>query len=60
VLADFKAEYQLSEKWQLIASVINILDQRDFGYTIVDDLNTYHTSYKIRPRNLLLSLYYKF
>lgn len=60
VLADFKAEYQLSDKWQLIASITNILDQQTYAYTIIDDLTTAHASYKIRPRNYLIGLYYKF
>lgn len=60
VLADFKAEYQISNRWQLIASVTNILDQQTYAYTIIDDLTTAHASYKIRPRNYLVSLYYKF
>ncbi len=62
VLVDFKAEYTLSNKWQLIGSVTNLLDQDTYNYTMVDseDFTRTHASYKIRPRNLLLSLYYKF
>lgn len=62
VLADFKAEYNINAKWQLILSAKNILNQKTYNYTLVDtrDFTKSYTSYKIRPRNILLSLYYKF
>ncbi len=60
VLADFKAEYQVTPKWQVIASVTNILNQKDYSYTVIANLNSTRTSYTIRPRNYMLSLYYKF
>jgi len=60
VLTDFKAEYQLSEKWLLQATVTNLLNQNTYNYTVVDNGNRSFTSYRIRPRNLLLSVYYKF
>lgn len=62
VLADFKAEYTLSDKWQLIGSVTNILNQKTYNYTLVDssDFSKTFSSYRIRPRNVLLSIYYKF
>jgi len=62
ILADFKAEYAISPNWVLMASVTNILNQKTYNYTLVDnDLFTKsYTSYDIRPRNILLSLYHKF
>jgi len=62
VLADIKAEYTINDKWQLILSAKNILNQETYNYTLVDsrDFTKSYTSYKIRPRNILLSLYYKF
>ncbi len=62
ILADVKAEYNISDKWQLILSTKNILNQMTYNYTLVDsnDFTKSYTSYKIRPRNILLSLYYKF
>ena len=62
VLFDFKAEYTLSDKWQLILSAKNILNQQTYNFTLANsDLFTKsYTSYEIRPRNVLLSLYYKF
>lgn len=59
-LADVKAEYQFTKQWQFIASITNILNQADYSFTNIDNLTQTRTSYKIRPRNVLLSLYYKF
>lgn len=61
-LLDFKAEYNINEKWQLILSAKNILNQKTYNYTLVDSerFTKSYTAYEIRPRNILLSLYYKF
>lgn len=62
VLVDFKAEYDLNERWQLIASVTNILNQDTYDYKLINSMMAIssYTSYHIRPRNFLLSLYFKF
>lgn len=56
------SERSLSDKWQLIGSVTNILNQKTYNYTLVDssDFSKTFSSYRIRPRNVLLSIYYKF
>lgn len=62
VIVDFKAEYKLNEKWQLLASVNNILNVKTYDYQLENGttLSKSITSYAIRPRNLLLSAFYKF
>ncbi|MBQ9399403.1 MAG: TonB-dependent receptor [Bacteroidales bacterium] len=62
VLVDFKAEYRINDSWQLIGSVTNILNQETYDYKLISSFfgTSSYTSYKIRPRNFLLSLYYKF
>ena len=62
VLFDFKAEYNLTDNLQLILSAKNILNQKSYNLTIEDTdmFSKSFSSYDIRPRNLLLSLYYKF
>ena len=62
VLMDVKAEYNLSDKWQLILSARNLLNQKEYNYTVVnaEDFTKSFTSYQIRGRDVLLSLYYKF
>ncbi|MBP3332166.1 MAG: hypothetical protein J6K90_06340 [Tidjanibacter sp.] len=46
----------------MIGSVTNILNQKTYNYTLVDssDFSKTFSSYRIRPRNVLLSIYYKF
>ena len=62
VLADFKAEYNLTAKWQVLLTATNILNQKTYNYTLVDSEKYTHsfTSYAIRPRNILLGVFYKF
>ena len=62
VLVDFKAEYLLSDNWVLQAAATNILNQETYNYTLVDSdtFSKSYTSYVIRPRNLLLSVFHKF
>ena len=58
----FKAEYILSDDWILQAAATNILDQETYNYTLVDSdtFSRSFTSYLIRPRNILLSIFHKF
>jgi hypothetical protein len=62
VLFDCKVEYNLTNNLQLILSAKNILNQKNYNLTLDDDemLAKSFSSYQIRPRNILLSLYYKF
>ena len=62
VLFDCKAEYNLTDNLQLILSAKNILNQKSYNLTIEDTdmFSKSYSSYDIRPRNILLSLYYKF
>lgn len=62
VLVDFKAEYTLNDRWQLLLNATNILDQKTYNYTLVDSetFTRSFTSYAIRGRNVLLGVFYKF
>jgi hypothetical protein len=62
VLFDLKAEYNLTDNLQLILSAKNILNHKNYNLTTEDteSLSKSFVSYDIRPRNVLLSLYYKF
>ncbi len=62
ILWDAKAEYNLSDKMQLILSAKNILNQKTYNYTLADSerFTKSYTAYKIRPMIIMLSLYYKF
>lgn len=62
VLVDFKAEYNLTDRWQLLLTARNILNQDTYNYTLMDPerFTRSYTSYDIRPRNILLGFFYKF
>lgn len=62
VIVDFKAEYKLNERWQLLGTVTNILNVTSYDYQLENaaTLSKSITSYAIRPRNLLVSVFYKF
>ena len=62
VLWDVKAEYNINDKWQLIIDAMNILNQKTYNYTLANSekFTKSYTAYKIRPRNILISLFYKF
>ena len=62
ILWDTQAEYDITSQWQVILSVKNILNQKTYNYTLSDHDNftKSYTAYKIRPRNILISLFYKF
>ncbi len=61
-MTDFVAEYQFAPRWQAILSITNLLNQKDFSYNSISnaDVSTTYNWFKIRPRNVLLSLYYTF
>ena len=59
-MTDFVAEYQFHPRWQAILSITNLLNQKDYSYNSISDLSTEFHWIKIRPRNVLFSLYYTF
>ena len=61
-MTDFVAEYQFHPRWQAIFSITNLLNQKDYSYNSISDANvsTTYNWFKIRPRNVLFSLYYTF
>ena len=59
-MTDFVAEYRFHPRWQAILSITNLLDQKDYSYNSISDLSTEYHWIKIRPRNVLFSLYYTF
>ena len=59
-MTDFIAEYQFHPRWQAIFSIKNLLNQKEFSYNSISDLSSEYHWFKIRPRNVLFSLYYTF
>ena len=62
VIVDFKAEYIINSQWELIASVTNLLNEKTYSYILEQTfpLSKALTSYAIRPRNMMLSVFFKF
>ena len=59
-LLDAKAAYSFSNGWELSVSARNLLDVREYSYSLFDGLSASQASWRIRPRNVLLGLYVKF
>ena len=61
-IVDFKAEYKINARWELIASVTNMLNEKIYSYSLESTVPPSNavTSYVIRPRNVLLSAFFKF
>lgn len=61
-LLDFKAEYKLSDKVQLLLTATNLLNQKTYNYTLISstEYTKSYTAFDIRPRNILVGVYYKF
>lgn len=61
-IVDFKAEYIINSQWELIASVTNLLNEKTYSYILEQTfpLSKALTSYAIRPRNMMLSVFFKF
>jgi outer membrane receptor protein involved in Fe transport len=60
IFSDVSASYLLGNRWELTSSVKNIFNEKSYSYFIENELTSFYQSYKIRPRNLLLSATYRF
>ena len=60
VLADADFTYSFGSGWELNLSVKNIFNQNRYSYTVYDTLTSMNKEYKIRPRNFLASVFFRF
>ncbi len=60
LLFDATAAYTFRNGWELSLTARNLLDEREYAYTLLDGLSRSSSSFAIRPRNILLGLYMKF
>ena len=60
MLIDFKAVYRLNSKIRITLTASNILNQRDYRYTTYGTLSISEYSFRIRGRNILLGVQYRF
>ena len=56
---DISASY-LYNRWEFSLQARNIFDEKYYSYTIENDLSTNNYNYRIRPRDMLLSVTYRF
>lgn len=61
-IVDFKSEYIINSHWELTASVSNLLNEKTYSYILESTfpLSKALTSYVIRPRNVMISAFFKF
>ncbi|MCD8079013.1 MAG: hypothetical protein LUF04_00920 [Bacteroides sp.] len=59
-LADTEFIYTFRKGWETNLSVTNIFNQKTYSYTQYNGLTSFHREYKIRPRNVLASLLFRF
>ena len=60
IFSDVSVSYLPGNRWELICAIKNIFDERSYTYFINNELNTFYRSYKLRPRNILVSATYRF
>ncbi|RRD57159.1 carboxypeptidase regulatory-like domain-containing protein [Tannerella forsythia] len=59
-LADATLTCSLPKGWELNLLVKNIFDRETYAYTVYNELSAISKSYVIRPRNVLLSVFFRF
>ncbi len=59
-LSDAEFTYSLSNRWELNLSAKNIFNQKDYSYSIYNELTRVDKEYAIRPRTLLTSIFFRF
>lgn len=59
-LADAEFTYSFASGWELNLSAKNIFNQDEYSYTVYDGLTSMSKEYKIRPRNFLASVFFRF
>lgn len=59
-LADAEFTYSFKSGWEFNFSVKNIFNQNVYAYTLYDGLTSITQEYKIRPRNVMASVFFRF
>jgi hypothetical protein len=60
IFSDVSMAYLLGNRWEISCTVRNIFNTTSYSYFIENELSTVYQSYKIRPRNILVSGTYRF
>ncbi|SEA01510.1 Outer membrane receptor proteins, mostly Fe transport [Porphyromonadaceae bacterium KH3R12] len=59
-LADAEFTYSFKSGWELNLSVKNIFNQHLYAYTVYNGLTAMSREYKIRPRNVMAGVFFRF
>ena len=59
-LMDCGIYYTILSGFEVSLCATNILNESSYAYTVNNDLSSVYANYKLRPRNILASLYFKF
>ena len=59
-LADAEFTYSFKSGWEFNLSVKNIFDQNIYAYTVYDGLTAMSREYRIRPRNVMAGVFFRF
>lgn len=60
VLADAEFTYSFASGWELNVQVKNLFDQSIYAYTVYDGLTSMNREYRIRGRNVMASVFFRF
>ncbi len=60
LLTDAEFTYSLGKGWEINLSVKNIFNEKEYKYTMFDGLTSMNKEYKIRGRNFLASIFFRF
>lgn len=60
LLADAEFTYSFKSGWEVNVSVRNIFNQNTYAYTVYDGLTAMSREYRIRPRNVKASVFFRF
>jgi len=60
IFSDVSVSYLPGNRWELTCGVKNIFNENRYSSFIESELASFYRSYKIRPRNILLSATYRF
>ena len=60
IFSDVYVSCLLGNRWELTCSIKNMFNEKTYSYFIENELTSFYKSYKIRPRNIVLSGTYRF
>lgn len=59
-LVDAEFTYSFSGGWEFNLQVKNLFGQNVYAYTVYDGLTSMSREYRIRPRNIMVGMFFRF